>query len=454
MKECKYCRTTYDDNLGACPNCGGTKIVTAQEKAEDAALYRKEIENRENAVAAVATKRKTLISVWVGIVVLVIAVIAIASYNANKPLSNGMTKDEGEAVLAEGITFYNAKDYESAIECFLQLPSDSKQYDKAQSMLTKCEDEYSASVVEKANGYAENGEYEMAINLLNNAGDLLPNSAAISTAYDTIFAEYKGIICNNAYSEGETFAANGDYSSAITAIDNATELIGHDDELAAKRGVYVDAYVSQTVSAAKAQYIEYDYESIIAAEGILEVALKILPGNETLLAELSSYQKKEPVKIIEMPATDTEYFYTSGQFSLIGNVEDCNGQEQMDTAKVELFAFDAHDDDYKWWWYCYKTIDIDFQYSKITGTLFQNPQYSGASTTTKIEICGYKEENHYYETVIKDVSINGQSNPIVNFEVDVTGRKYIRIIFKGDYAVGSEDNPYEYAYVSELYLWK
>ena len=56
--------------------------------------------------------------------------------------------------------------------------------------------------------------------------------------------------------------------------------------------------------------------------------------------------------------------------------------------------------------------------------------------------------------MIKDVSINGQSNPIVNFEVDVTGRKYIRIIFKGDYAVGSEDNPYEYAYVSELYLWK
>ena len=128
-------------------------------------------------------------------------------------------------------------------------------------------------------------------------------------------------------------------------------------------------------------------------------------------------------------------------------------QELRATISGTLVASDATDDAHKWW-YCYKTIDIDFQYSKITGTLFQKPQYSGASTTTKIEICGYKEENHYYETVIKDVSINGQSNPVVNFEVDVTGRKYIRIIFKGDYAVGSEDNPYEYAYVSELYLWK
>lgn len=135
MKECKYCRTKYDDNLSACPSCGGTKVITAQEKAEDAALYQKEIENRENAVAVVATKRKMLISVLVGIVVLIIAVITMASYNANKPLSNGMTKDEGEAILAEGIAFYNDGDYESAIECFVQLPSDSKQYDEAQSII-------------------------------------------------------------------------------------------------------------------------------------------------------------------------------------------------------------------------------------------------------------------------------------------------------------------------------
>lgn len=134
MKECKYCRTTYEDSLSACPNCGGTKVITAQEKAEDATLQQKEIENRENAIAAVASKRKMLTSVLIGIVIIIIAVIAIASYNANKPLSNGMTKDEGKAVLAEGIAFYNAQNYESAIECFVQFPSDSKQYDEALSM--------------------------------------------------------------------------------------------------------------------------------------------------------------------------------------------------------------------------------------------------------------------------------------------------------------------------------
>lgn len=62
-KEFKDCRTKYDDNLSACPNCGDTKVVTAREKTEDTALYQKEIENRANVVAVVATERKVLISV-------------------------------------------------------------------------------------------------------------------------------------------------------------------------------------------------------------------------------------------------------------------------------------------------------------------------------------------------------------------------------------------------------
>lgn len=36
MKECKYCRSMYNDNLVVCPNCGGNKIITAEDRAEEA----------------------------------------------------------------------------------------------------------------------------------------------------------------------------------------------------------------------------------------------------------------------------------------------------------------------------------------------------------------------------------------------------------------------------------
>lgn len=292
MKECKYCRTTYEDSLSACPNCGSTKVITAQEKAEDAALYQKELENRENAVAAVATKRKMMIAVLVGIVVLIIAVIAIVSYNANKPLSNGMTKNEGEAVLAEGIAFYNVGDYESAIECFAQLPSDSKQYDEAQSMLAKCEDEYSATVVEKANGYAQNGEYEVALNLLNNAGELLSNSTTISEAHDTIFKEYKNIVLTSAYSEAEAFVADGNYSAGIKAINDAIQQIGTDDEAYARLQTYMSAYKTIVIENADNALASAGYADAIS---IINEGLATLDGDSDLLNKIDEYKTYAPI---------------------------------------------------------------------------------------------------------------------------------------------------------------
>lgn len=454
MKECKYCRTTYDDSLSACPSCGGTKIITPQEKAEAVALYQKEIENRENAVAVVATKRKLVISILVGIVVLIVAVIAMLSYNANKPLSNGMTKDEGEAILAEGIAFFNAGDYESAIECFVQLPTDSKQYKKAQDKLAKCEEEYSAIVVEKANGYAAGGDYEVALNLLKNAGELLPDNVAISSAHDTVFAEYKSAVCSNALSEADAFASNGDYPSVITLIDNAVALIGQDDELLAKRKGYVDTYVSQTVSSAKAQYIKYDYNSIMEAEKIIQTALNLLPDNEILLSELSAYKEREPIRIISMPAASQGF--TSGKFGVINNVKDNVGNYYNDAIYVEEFAYSATDDNGKWWLYCYKTIDLDYQYSKITGKFFQNNTYKTASTKTKLVINAYKNEDLddiYADYIIYEKTLKGNSSP-VSFDVGVEGKKYIRLNFLGDANSGEEDEAYNYAYMSELFLWK
>lgn len=429
MKECRYCGSQYADNLTACPNCGGNKIVTAQEKMEEAVLQQKEIENRERAIAEPKVRKKKMFGVVAAILVVIVAVIGIVFYNANKPLSNGMTKDESEAVLAEGIAFYNNGDYESAIECFVQLPSDSKQYSEAQSMLEKCEDEYSASVVEKANGYAANSEYEMAINLLNNAGELLPNSAAISTAYDTIFAEYKGIVCNNAYSEAETFAANGDYPSAITAIDNATKLIGHDDELAAKRGVYVDAYVSQTVSAAKAQYIEYDYEHINAAKKLVETVLDIVPDSSELLNELNFYNSKLPVDIMSVPLDP----YFDDDLEAVGEIVDNKGMSYANAIHLKY----------------YTKVEIDYQYSKLTGKFFQSQKYASSPIEHKLEIFGSQDGRNWdTDSPLWSGKVSGSSN-VLTIDIDVSGWKYLVL----QYDNLDMDSEY-HCYMADMYLWK
>lgn len=429
MKECKYCRTKYDDNLSACPSCGGTKVITAQEKAEDAALYQKEIENRERAIAEPGIRKKRVFGVIAAIIAVVIVGVVAISYNTNKPLSNGMTKDEGETILAEGIAFYDEGDYESAIACFVQLPSDSKQYEEAQSMLEKCENEYSSSIVEKANGYAENGEYEMAINLLNNAGNILPNNAAISAAHNAIFAEYKGIICGDAYSEAEVYVSNGDYPSAIATIDNAVELVGHDDELAARKKVYIDAYVMESISRAETQYVEYDSECIEKSIQIIKSALEIVSGDTRLTSALDFYMENSPTGILSLPCYyDSDDLYV---FTDIGDAVDSKGTSYDDVIALHAFTW----------------IEIDYQYSRLTGIYFQNQEYKNSPVKHKLKIYGEQEYSYWgADNLIWEGTVNGSSDPI-DIDVDISNYKWLEFVI-------SEWDFDEHSYISDLQVWK
>ncbi len=84
MKECRYCRSRYDDNLAACPNCGGTKVVTIQELTEEAADIQQEAEYREKANAASEIRKKRLIGILFGVVIITIVVIAAILFKADK----------------------------------------------------------------------------------------------------------------------------------------------------------------------------------------------------------------------------------------------------------------------------------------------------------------------------------------------------------------------------------
>lgn len=500
MKICKACGMEYPNHLTACPNCGSSKIYTEEELAEEEIYREREIENRNKAIGTIQSQRMIVWGVLALVAVIVVVVIANISVNVNKPLSNGMSKSEGEEVLAEGIAYFEDGNYEAAMKCFAQLPSDSKQYEKAQSMLLQTKDSYISEVADKTETYVENGEYDSAFTLINQAMGILsddadlqkiydktysayqttvlakvdsyvadeqyelaleylenvltqyPEDTVLLDAYNTTVSDYHKTVREEAIQQADGYVEEDDYPNAISTIEAAVDKIGEDEELEARLSTYNDKYVKLVIAKASKTYIPYDADSIWNAENIINNALDILPNNANLQSELASYQEKEPVNIIEMPASDE--FFTSGKFSLIGTVKDCDGKEQKDTIRVEEFASYAIDDygDNKWWLFCYKTIDTDFQYSKITGTLFQNPEYSNAATKTHFRISGYKDEEDEY--TIKDVKINGKTDPSVDFEVNISGRKYITLYFLGDDGAGSKDEPYDYAYVSKLYLWK
>lgn len=536
MKECKYCRTQYDDNLTVCPNCGGSKIVTEDEIAEEKAYKELEAEYREKANAAPEIHKKRLVGSLVALVAVVIVVIAIFSAISNKPLSNGMTKNESEDVLDTGKEYLENGEYEKAMEYFLKLPADSKQYSEAQALLEQSKESYREKIIDTVNNYITNndydsafnligqaqeilpsdselnsaygdvcsayrssiktrvdthvskGEYDAAFNLINQAQEKLPDDADLQTTYDNTYSAYQlsvlqqvdayvtegqyelaleylnGIqeeypsdiafqdsynstlatyhttVRNTAIEQADEYVAEGDYPNAIKIIKAALDIIGEDGELAAKLNVYSEVYSASVIKLARDQYIECNYDSIVEAERILREALSVIPNMENLQSEIDFYKQKEPTSVTELPYVNfgliSGSIYGLEDFGEItdnyGNVHDnslCpNGWTNGDYARI--------------------VGDLDYQYSKITGIVFQNKKYSTSPVVTTVSILGYATSDVYDATGLWSGEISGDTKPI-NIDVDLTGYKYIEIRFSR-----SASDTSLLMFVSDLYVWK
>lgn len=404
MKECRYCRSIYDDSLAACPNCGGNKIITAEDRAEEAGLRQKEIENREKAVEAPIRQRKTIIGIIVAIVVVVVAVVGIVSYNANKPLSNGMSKDEGDQVLASGISHYESGNYKEAIRCFAQLPLDSKQYEEAQSILLKSSDAYCEEIVETAEKYVQNGEYEIALELLENAQALLPNAAELQELHNTTYAAYRTFISTTAIEGAEEYTANGDYESAINVLRDAISKIEEDVELATLLSQYEEKYCDYIIQQANAALELEGYQSAIS---IIKQAQDILPNNDSLKSAIVFYESYAPVYLANLEYFDQEYDW----YKVLESDMDNLGNEYHNSIACR---------------YLDNTYILNGDYSRLCGTLYQRYEYRD------------RDHNGHMEVYADGVLIFSEKMSAgiypINFELDVIDVNELRIVVAHSHA--------------------
>ena len=296
-----------------------------------------------------------MIGILAAVVVAVIAIIALVSYNANKPLSNGMTKDEGEKILATGIAYFDNGQYEEAIQCFAQLPTDSKQYEEAHSMLTKSSESYRESILDKVDTYVQNGEYEVALELLKNAQTVLPDDSELKNAYNSTFNSYKLLISSTAITKADEYAADGDYESAIKTVGVALDKIGQDEELSAKLAIYQNDYRTGIIAQADKALSQEGYQS---ATSIINQGLTVLPKDSAMLEKLSEYETYIPVDLFGL-----ETFSGNPTFK-VGALTDTFGNENN---QVYLKMTNRGDDEFSYL--------LNGEYNTLSGTLLWSKEY-------------------------------------------------------------------------------
>ena len=404
MKECKYCRSMYDDNLTICPNCGGNKIITAEERAEETALLRKESENREQAAAAPAKQRKTILGIITAAAVVAIALICIISYNANKPLSNGMTQEQGNQLLASGISHYESGNYKEAIRCFAQLPLDSKQYKEAQSILLKSSDAYCEEIAETAEKYVQNGEYEIALELLENAQALLPNAAELQELHNTTYAAYRTFISTTAIEGAEEYTANGDYESAINVLRDAISKIGEDVEIETLLSQYEKEYCANIIQKADEALVAEGYETAVA---VINGGLSFMKDNASFLSALDRYKAYEPKPLQE--------FTLIGKNAVdLGNdLKDVQGNSYNSAYSIGGNPAEPNHN--------YLEVYIAGDYNTFSGSFAPADAWKHRTSSSTVVVAIYGDDK-----LLESFDISYKSSPF-EFEVDVTGVSYLKV---------------------------
>ena len=335
MKECKYCRTQYDDNLTVCPNCGGSKIVTEDEIAEEKAYKELEAEYREKANAAPEIHKKRLVGSLVALVAVVIVVIAIFSAISNKPLSNGMTKNESEDVLDTGKEYLENGEYEKAMEYFLKLPADSKQYSEAQALLEQSKESYREKIIDTVNNYITNNDYDSAFNLIGQAQEILPSDSELNSAYGDVCSAYRSSIKTRV----DTHVSKGEYDAAFNLINQAQEKLPDDADLQTTYDNTYSAYQFSVLQQVDAYVTEGQYELALEyLNGIQEEYPSDIAFQDSYNSTLATYHttvRNTAIEQADTYAADEDY---ENAIKIISSSLDNIGQDSELSAKLSVWS--------------------------------------------------------------------------------------------------------------------
>lgn len=300
--------------------------------------------------------------------------------------------------------YYENGDYENAISEYSKIPETDENYEEAQTKLDKAYENYMSSTIEIASEYNSSGKYTEAIQQVNTAYDILPDSvdtSELDTVKEESLTSYKTQVAN----EVTELINTSEYMEAFDLIDEAIAIDDNEYFQQLKTSTQETYVKSVTTDVQK----HLDNEDYISASRVLENSLTILPDN-TDLQELKTQVKKEtPIYLLDVCKP-----YASGQY-----VEYVNGEiiKMGGNSYTNAFSLENYD-------YGYAVFNIDSAYSSISFTTGHCDDTDMHDATIKIYCDGILK---------KEITIGAEDLP-QKVTLDITGVNQLKFELATGYA--------------------
>lgn len=295
--------------------------------------------------------------------------------------------------------YYQKGDYEKAISEYSKVPEGNENYQEAKNKLDQVYAAYIDSVVKKANDYNATKDYKQAVNYVNTAYGVLPDSvdtSKLDTAKEENLAAYKTEIANQVAELTE----DAKWSEAFELIDEA---IAFDDNeyFQSLKTSTEDKYVA-SVSATVQKHL--DNEDYISAKRVAENAQSLYPNIAGLKDLVKKVEDQTPTYLLDVCQP-----YESEQFKKVINGEtvSMSGKSYTNGFALGDYKYDSS----------YAMFNLDGQYTSLS---FLVGHIDG-------EEMGFGAFKIYCDGVLsKELSINADALP-QKFTIDLTGVKQLKI---------------------------
>lgn len=313
----------------------------------------------------------------------------------------------GEQLFAQG-------KFNDAIVQFAKVVEDDKNYDKAQDYITQCGAKYKDTVLSSATNALSSGNYDDAVQMLEEASQVLTNDSDISSALEKAKTDYAAYLKKDALEKGNALISEKKYQEAISLANTALEKNANDSELTALLNLAESEYVSSVISQADSLMAEYDYSRAV---DIVDEALQVLPDNAELKNKRSIIDANKPVPL------DTLVMLNSHEWKWNEGVpKDPFNNDYSDSANYVIST--------GWYPDTYGEFRAYKKYKRLTGRI---APYTGIGEDDEMFIKIFADDELVYTSPIVT-----RKTDAFRFNVDVKNAEYIKIVF--DHAPSQYDN--------------
>ena len=299
-------------------------------------------------------------------------------------------------------------DYIGAINQYKLVDSEDLNSDNAKSGVSKATDEYRKKVLETANNYADDEDYDKAIKTLEDALEIISSDSEITQRLNVFNAnkEEQELQQNNeireqALNEAEEYKNAGDWPNAIAALNDALKELPEDIALIGKIDEYEKSYGNYVLARANELLALKNYDDAVL---VVNDALKELPDNSELSEMIETIKEAKPKSLFTLTALNSNYYWKESKDTL----EDSLGRTYTVTYPYAVFQYDAYGEYY-----------IDKGYSNIKGRIVP---YKGFYQNGVASFKVYADDVLVYSS--PDI---GQKTLEFDFNVNIVGADYIKI---------------------------